>query len=79
MDFVKKLTGDVKGQKAKAKKSSSPSLHSFKNPFENKKTNYGGGTALGGSEPGKVLSITFSQSGLLGVCVERTSKNVASH
>lgn len=71
-DFFSKLTGDD-GKK----KSGGPQ---FRNPFANigggrghgrGSTNYGGGHALGGSAPGRVVTITLPEPGSLGVKVEK--------
>lgn len=48
-----------------------------KNPFASKKVNYGGGTTLGGSKPGKLICVVLTEPGPIGVKLENTSKGAA--
>jgi len=61
---------------AGAKKQQSNNKFELKNPFENvgkkKKAFKGGGNSLGGSKPGLVQSVSFSEPGSLGIQVEKT-------
>jgi hypothetical protein len=54
----------MKGLFGKKKKDSKA-----KNPFASKKVNYGGGTTLGGSKPGKLITVIISEPGSIGVKV----------
>ena len=50
----------------------------FKNPFAPKKNqNRGGGKSLGGTKPGKILSITIPSPGPIGVVLENTKEGSA--
>lgn len=62
----------MKGLFGKKKKDSKA-----KNPFASKKVNYGGGTTLGGSKPGKLITVIISEPGSIGVKLENTSKGNA--
>ena len=53
------------GKKKKDSKSNS-------NPFASKKVNYGGGTTLGGSKPGKLITVIIMEPGSVGVRVSET-------
>ena len=62
--FRKEVKHNMKGLFGKKKKDSKA-----KNPFASKKVNYGGGTTLGGSKPGKLITVIISEPGSIGVKV----------